>query len=103
MFKSYCNTKSNVQTYECQVMNYFNGKLIAYDGCLWQELKYLWSNGIKTIGCCCGHHINSLPDSSYIQVADDCIEKMLELGYESFIKEVGFTLFKPKTVIKSEV
>ena len=103
MFKSYCNTKSNVQTYECQVMYYFNGKLIAYDGCLWQELKYLWSNGIKTIGCCCGNHINSLPNSGYIQVADIYSKKMQELGYKSFINKFGVKLFKPKTIIESEV
>lgn len=102
MFKSWCNIKSHVQEYECQVMSYVDDVLVSYDGCLWQELKYLWNNGVKTIGCCCGNHVNSLSDTAYIQVEDESIDKMVELGYTKFINEFGVTVFKPKTIIKGE-
>jgi hypothetical protein len=51
---------------------------VSIDKCLVDEIKHLWSLGIKTTGCCCGHNI--VPP--YIGVTDDCIPKMKELGYK---------------------
>lgn len=50
---------------------------VSIDLCLVEEIKYLWSLGIVTTGCCCGH--NTLPP--YIGVDDSFIPKMKELGY----------------------
>lgn len=83
-----------VQTYGCQELLSNN---ICVDRCLSPEIKFLWSKGIKTIGCCCGHHLNSPENSGYIQVKYDCIEKMKSLGYEYSITEFGSIIFKPKT------
>lgn len=32
-----------------------NGKERGIDSCLWELIKLMNENGIKTIGCCCGH------------------------------------------------
>lgn len=56
---------------------------ICVDKCLADEVKYLWSQGIKTTNCCCGH--NKLPPT--MLVTDDFIEKMRNLGYENLPKE----------------
>lgn len=52
---------------------------ICIDKCLEDEIKYLWSLKIKTLGCCCGH--NKL--YAYIQVNEEYINKMIELGYKN--------------------
>lgn len=50
---------------------------VSLDKCLSEEIKYLWSQGIRTTGCCCGHNV--VP--SYIGVIDEDIDKMKNLGY----------------------
>lgn len=45
--------------------------------CLVDEVKHLWSLGIETNGCCCGHN----EKVAYIGVYDEYIDKMLDLGY----------------------
>jgi len=52
--------------------------LICIDNCILNEVQYLWSLGIKTTGCCCGH--NKL--DGFIGVEFDDIEKMKNLGYK---------------------
>lgn len=52
--------------------------LICIDNCILEEIKYLWSLGIKTTGCCCGH--NKL--DGFIGVEFEDITKMKELGYK---------------------
>lgn len=49
------------------------------DKCLVEEIKHLWSLGITTTGCCCGH--NKM--DGYIGVAKEDIQKMKKLGYET--------------------
>lgn len=93
-FKAFCNTKSHVQRYECQVIK----NNVAFDGCLWQEINYLHQLGIKTIGSCCGHHINSI-NNGYIQVDPKDENKMADLKYIAFINEQGIKCFYPKTII----
>ena len=102
-FKSKCSTKSFLQQYECGViLKNKSQKLITVDGCLWQEILYLWQKGIETIGCCCGHHENLATDIGYIQVQENCIQKMIDLGYTAYVNEFGNTIFKPKTIIIKE-
>lgn len=48
------------------------------DACLVEEIKYLWSQGISTYGCCCGHGIVE----GMINVDGKDVPKMNELGYE---------------------
>ena len=51
---------------------------IWVDKCLADEIKYLWSKGITTTGCCCGHNFKC----PYIGVTDTSSDKMKELGYK---------------------
>lgn len=50
---------------------------VAIDMCIIDEIKHLWSLGIVTLGCCCGH--NKI--QSMVNVADKNIQQMLDLGY----------------------
>ena len=54
---------------------------VQVDDCLSEEIKDLWSKGIKTTGCCCGHGMNL----GFIEVTDDCIKAMEELGYVHYV------------------
>lgn len=103
LFTSICSTKSQIQQYECAVIlfNKFLHNYITIDGCLWQEIKYLHNLGIETIGSCCGKHIDCNKQASpYIQVKNEFIEKMEELGYIKQMNNFGAIYFEPKTVIK---
>lgn len=48
------------------------------DTCLVEEILELWSYGIETTGCCCGH--NKL--WPYIGVIPDHEERMIDRGYK---------------------
>lgn len=50
---------------------------VCLDPCIVDEVKHLWSLGIVTHGCCCGH--NEM--QSIVNVADENIQQMLDLGY----------------------
>lgn len=52
-------------------------KTVCVDRCLVDEIKYLWSLGITTTGCCCGHN----KVESYIGVEEKDIPRMKQLGY----------------------
>lgn len=54
---------------------------IPIDECLADEIEDLWSKGINTTGCCCGHGYLL----GYIEVVDECIKTMEELGYCHYI------------------
>jgi hypothetical protein len=92
--------KSNCQSYQCQVCvkapfdEYRDSgskkEMIAFDACLAKELFYLWDNGIKTIGSCCGGHIDCDESRGYIQVADKDIKKMEKLGYKHQKNQYNF-------------
>jgi hypothetical protein len=70
---------------------------ICVDVCLKDEILNLWSLGITTTGCCCGH--KKVPP--FIGVEDVDIPRMKELGYKVQFNNVrpgdedGFI---PKTV-----
>lgn len=100
-----CNCKEKVIIPPHNFIKY-NGldeymKTVAVDECLADEIESLWAQGIKTCGCCCGHG----KEIGFIQVRDECIPKMRELGYEKYIypDEHGGVgredAFIPKTVV----
>ena len=51
---------------------------ICLDKCIAEEVQYLWSCGIRTTGCCCGHNIQE----GYIGVIEKDIEFMKKSGYK---------------------
>ena len=53
---------------------------IAIDRCLVPTIKLLWSNGIKTLNCCCGH--NRLKPT--VIVDEKYIPKLMSLGFTHF-------------------
>ena len=78
-----CNCKNiEIGSYDNQVKlkapGWSSREFICVDKCLENEIKSLWSLGIITTGCCCGH--NRL--EGYIGVVDEDITKMKELGYK---------------------
>ena len=60
-----------------------NGELMGIDRCIAEEIKYLWSLGIQTTGCCCGHN----KQEGCIGVIDRDIEIMKKGGYKVHCKE----------------
>ena len=54
-----------------------NGELMGIDKCIAEEVQYLWTLGITTTGCCCGHNVAE----GYIGVIDKDIEIMKKGGY----------------------
>ena len=52
---------------------------ICVDACLEREIKALWSEGITTTGCCCGHN---KPGHSYIGVLEKDVPWMKAMGYK---------------------
>ena len=77
---------------------YKNGTL-EIDKCLSDEIQHLWSLGIHTLGCCCGH--NKM--KGFIQVERTDFKKMMDLGYEwyhDYSEELGgksrYDAFIPK-------
>lgn len=67
---------------------------ICVDRCLADEIQYLWSQNIYTLGCCCGHNKNFPP---YIQVTRDCADQMERLHYVKQESTIG-NCFWPKTI-----
>lgn len=51
---------------------------VCIDPCIVDEIQQIWSLGITTYGCCCGH--NKFP--SFVNVDDKDIKTMIDLGYE---------------------
>ena len=92
-FKSDNCINSYAQEYNCTVplLNPFINKIISVDKCLAKEIETLWDCGIETTGCCCGKHINSPPNSSFIGVVFKDINKMKDLNYI-----VAFNPMRPK-------
>ena len=70
---------------KCNCSNDFKESIVV-DACLEEEIKNLWSHGIKTCGCCCGHG----RELGFIEVTDECIQMMEELGYVHYIYQDEF-------------
>lgn len=76
---------------------------ICVDKCIAGEIKYLWSLGITTTGCCCGH--NKGLQYSYIGVDEKDIKRMKEMGYRVHFNPLrpnDEDEFCPKTVLDKE-
>lgn len=57
---------------------------VCIDQCVVDAIKELWSKGIETTGCCCGH--NLMP--AWVGVHPAWYIDMFELGYEQRPVEV---------------
>ena len=80
-FKIGCFCKGvRIQMYDNTVaMNpFWRRKPVCIDCCLACEIAWLWKHGVITSGSCCGHGIMA----AMINVQDESIKKMEELGYE---------------------
>lgn len=65
-------------------------KTVCIDKCLEKEIKALWSEGVITTGCCCGHN----KVQPYIGVEKSSVSWMKAMGY----KEIKDEHFEPMTV-----
>lgn len=87
-----------VELLKCNSCDEYKSSVVV-DKCLSDEIERLWSKGVKTTGCCCGHGINL----GFIEVRDECIEIMEQLGYVHYIYPEKFggverkDAFIPKT------
>ena len=61
---------------------------IVVDKCIVDELKWLWSLGITTTGCCCGHR----KGKEYIKVIKKDVVRMMFLGYKERVHPYDSTL-----------
>lgn len=94
---------SPIGKHKCSVKIHFmpqsEQEPICVDTCLQNEIQGLIrKHGIWTIGSCCGHGVRQ----GFIQVADNCVEKMLELGYKPIPvdeNENGANCFIPMTIL----
>lgn len=67
----------NIQHHEV-VIKKSSSNSIVVDKCIENEIKWLWSEGITTTGCCCGHN----KGKEYIRVAKIDVAHMMFLGYK---------------------
>lgn len=51
---------------------------VCVDPCIVDAIRQLWSLGIETMGCCCGHNVTC----ATVSVHPKDYERMFELGYE---------------------
>lgn len=51
---------------------------VCIDPCIVDEIQDLWSKGIITYGCCCGHNLHE----SFVNVDNSHVELMISLGYK---------------------
>jgi hypothetical protein len=57
---------------------------VCIDQCIVDAIKHLWSKGIETTGCCCGHNTQR----AWVSVHPSWYVDMFELGYEQRPVEV---------------
>ena len=67
---------------------------INIDECILKEIKYLWKNGIKTYGSCCGHGIKH----SWVNVDESDFVNIENLGYEKLYNNENNFTYKLKFV-----
>lgn len=84
---------SHIGEYQCSVKTRYG---FCCDLCLEDEILFLRSKGIHTVGCCCGHGDRAL---SYIQTVSENSKKMMEgMGYKpTNIKPVQGDAWSPKS------
>lgn len=72
---------------------------VCVDACLSDEIQQLWSLGITTTGCCCGH--NKGEQYPYIGVVEKDIDAMKMMGYTiqpNVLYPEREDSFKPKSI-----
>lgn len=94
-----CNKETHIGNYGNQttILPHWSNRFICVDTCLLPELCDLWSQGVITTGCCCGHGTAY----AYIGVKEEFIPLMKELGYKVFPNQYDSTRedsFYPKTI-----
>lgn len=52
--------------------------MVCIDPCIVEVIKELWSYGIETLGCCCGHNVIN----GYVDVAPRYFDLMKQLKYK---------------------
>lgn len=96
-FGSYGNQVELTPPQDINIMSWDGQRknTVCVDACLAKEIQYLWSKGVMTSGCCCGHK----KEAPYIGVFPESESKMLDLGYEFYEWSTpGRTdTYKPKT------
>lgn len=50
---------------------------VSIDPCIYEEICYLWDEGIVTYGSCCGHNLTE----AMVNVDEESIPVMLAMGY----------------------
>lgn len=100
-----CDTISHIQQYECHTkvpVSWNERGYIWCDKCMADEIEWLIQQDIKTAGCCCGCHVDCNPKmhEPFINVYNNCIDKMIELGYTYYVNKFGAYCFNPKTTIE---
>ena len=71
-------------TYNCDSEHH--KEVVSIDICISDEIQNLWKQGIKTLGCCCGHGRKL----GFIQVDKTSIKDMEDLGYTHYIYDEKF-------------
>ena len=95
-WKCICTGEEEFGDYTNMVVFKFDGKRYQVDVCLEDEIKYLLSQGVKTVASCCGHK----KTEGFITVEKDSVTIMKQLGYERHINPHypdAEEFFKPKT------
>lgn len=72
------NIPKHMESYKQYKLKNGLSSTICIDPCIVDEIKYLWSLGVTTYGCCCGHNILD----SMVNVDEKDIVLMLTLSYE---------------------
>lgn len=52
---------------------------VCVDECIVKDIQELWSKGIITYGCCCGHNGQF---TRMVNVDESNIQQMLDMGYK---------------------
>lgn len=67
-------------------VKYRNNREVSIDSCIADDIKYIWSLGIETLGCCCGHGKPELTGKSVIVGVDLAKDDCDMLGHMLFVR-----------------
>lgn len=87
-----------MKTVITDINDIYKNEPIDIDECLEEEIRELWSVGIRTTGCCCGHG----KTSGSIGVEKVDIPTMIKLGYKPLNGKVDMFFPKSKCTCKEE-
>ena len=55
--------------------------IISFDRCCLPQIQHLWSLGVVTLGCCCGHN----KVKGFVNVGMDGFQKAIDAGYKPYV------------------